>query len=112
MTDLPFEVTPRQAREMLSRASEPPLLLDCRRPDEHAAARIAGALLVPMDQIAQRLGELDEHAERDVIVHCHHGVRSLQVVAFLRKHGFERAVSMAGGIDRWSLEIDQAVPRY
>lgn len=97
---------------MLARAESPPLLIDCRRPDEYAVARIEGAVLMPMDQIPQRLEELDQHAEREILVHCHKGVRSLRVVDFLRRNGFPTAFSIAGGIERWSLEIDPSVPRY
>ena len=59
-----------------------------------------------------RHSELEEHLEDPIVVMCHHGVRSLQVVAFLREAGFLDARSLAGGIDRWSLEIDGTVPRY
>ncbi|MEO1129948.1 MAG: rhodanese-like domain-containing protein [Planctomycetota bacterium] len=59
---------------------------------------------------AARIDEIDE--EKTVVVMCHHGIRSLSVAAVLRSIGFEEAYSMAGGIDRWSMEIDQAVPRY
>ena len=88
------------------------VLLDCREPDEYAVARIEGARLLPMSEIQARQAELDGDRAREVIVHCHHGGRSLQVARWLRQHGFTQAQSMAGGIDRWSLEIDTAVPRY
>ncbi len=88
------------------------LLLDCREPDEYATAKIAGAELLPMSQLQQRLSELEPHRDRLVVVHCHHGGRSLRVANWLRQQGFSRAQSMAGGIDRWSLEIDPSVPRY
>ncbi len=63
-----------------------------------------------MRQIPQRTGELDREAL--IVVHCHHGPRSGQVVSFLRQQGFERATNLGGGIDAWSLRIDPAVPRY
>lgn len=93
-------------------ASEPPLLLDCREPDEHAIARIEGARLIPMREIPERLSELEPWREKPIVVHCHHGVRSLRVVQWLRQQGFEKAQSMRGGIDSWSLEVDPSVPRY
>jgi len=88
------------------------LLLDCREPDEHAIARIGGAVLIPMQTIPERLAELEPHRASRIVVHCHHGVRSLRVTRFLRERGFTSAQSMAGGIEAWSREIDPAVPRY
>lgn len=109
----PMEVTPAEARRMTSAAADDrALLLDCRTPAEHATARIEGALLLPLDQLGARAGELEPHEDRAIVVYCHHGVRSLRAAAILRAAGFERVTSMAGGIDRWSLEIDPSVPRY
>lgn len=114
-----WEVSPQDVRARLQPAdaaeprSEPPiLLLDCRRADEWRTARIDRAMHVPMEEIRARLPELEAFAEREIIVYCHHGRRSLSVTEFLRTHGFERVHSMAGGIDRWSREVDNAVPRY
>jgi rhodanese-related sulfurtransferase len=88
------------------------LLLDCRTPEEHATARIAGALLIQMQELAGRIDELNEWRDKPVIVHCHHGVRSLRVAHWLRERGFSGARSMRGGIEAWSAEIDPSVPRY
>jgi rhodanese-related sulfurtransferase len=96
----------------LRQSGEAFVLLDCREPDEQAIARIAGSILIPMRLIPERLAELESHRDARVIVHCHHGVRSLRVARFLRERGFARAQSMAGGIEAWSLAIDPAVPRY
>lgn len=87
-------------------------LLDCRTADEHAVARIDGAVLIPMQELPDRVGELEAARQATVIVHCHHGMRSLKVTRWLRGQGFGRACSMQGGIEAWSLEIDPAVPRY
>jgi rhodanese-related sulfurtransferase len=88
------------------------LLLDCREPDEHATARIEGAKLIPMREIPERLAELEPWRNKPIVVHCHHGMRSLRVAQFLRDSGFSRAQSMRGGIEAWSLEVDPGVPRY
>ena len=88
------------------------LLLDCREPDEHATARIEGATLIPMREIPERLAELEPWRNKPIVVHCHHGMRSMRVAQFLRDSGFARAQSMRGGIEAWSLEIDPGVPRY
>jgi rhodanese-related sulfurtransferase len=101
-----------QAVAALRAEGEPFLFLDCREPDEHAIARIEGALLIPMQTLPERLADLEPHRGSRIVVHCHHGVRSLRVARFLRERGFAQAQSMAGGIEAWSLEIDPATPRY
>jgi rhodanese-related sulfurtransferase len=88
------------------------VLLDCRERDEHATAHIAGSTLLPMSEMLARAGELEAYRDKRLVVHCHHGGRSLRVVNWLRGQGFKQAQSMAGGIDRWSQEIDPRVPRY
>lgn len=88
------------------------LLLDCREAEEHAIANLPEATLLPMSEIQQRLAELEPHRERHIIVHCHHGGRSLQVANWLRHQGYEQVQSMAGGIDAWSVEIDTSLTRY
>ena len=108
---LPIEIDVVSVSTLLS-DGEKFFLLDCREPDEHATASIPGATLVPMSQLRERIGELEPHRDSRVVVHCHHGGRSLQVADFLRRAGFEKTQSMAGGIDQWSQQIDPAVPRY
>jgi len=88
------------------------LFLDCREADEHATVAIDGAVLLPMSEIAARLDEIKPHPSRRIVVHCHHGGRSLRVARWLRDQGFPAAQSMAGGIDRWAVEIDTRLPRY
>jgi len=106
-----WEVTPRDARRA-HQAGEA-LLIDCRRPDEHALCRIEGATLAPLDELGTVVDDLrDAAAGRPVIVYCHTGRRSLRAAAFLRAQGFEDAKSMAGGIELWALDIDPSVPRY
>jgi rhodanese-related sulfurtransferase len=108
----PMEITPKDAAAKLREAGTRAVLLDCRTPEEFATAKIEGAVLIPMQEIERRVGELEGREDDEIIVHCHHGVRSLRVTAFLRQRGFENAVSMAGGIDRWSVEVDAGVKRY
>ena len=109
MTPLEIDV---QAVAALRAGGEPFLLLDCREPEEHATARIPGAVLVPMSEIPERLELLEAHRDGRIVVHCHHGVRSLHVTRWLRARGFAAVQSMAGGIDAWSLTIDPTTPRY
>ena len=86
-------------------------LLDVREPWEYEVARIAGSKHIPMGDIPARFNqELDP--EKHIVVVCHHGVRSMNVTAWLRQQGFEKVQSLRGGIDRWSREIDPSVPLY
>ncbi len=107
-----LETTPREVRQRLS-AGEALRLIDVREPAEFAVARIEGAELIPMGSVPAKLQTLEAAADdADLIVFCHHGVRSLQVVNWLRQQGVENCQSMAGGIELWSTSVDGAVPRY
>ena len=110
--ELPLEITPAEVHQRLQ-SGEKLALIDVREPFEFDRARIDGAELIPMRAVPAELQRLDAQADTaPLIVFCHHGVRSLNVVAWLRKQGVAACQSMAGGIDRWSLEIDPNVPRY
>jgi rhodanese-related sulfurtransferase len=87
--------------------------VDVREPWEFDVASIGGSLLIPMQSVPAELQRLEGLAdEGDLLVLCHHGVRSLQVVSWLRAQGIENCYSITGGIDRWSTELDSAIPRY
>ncbi len=86
------------------------LLLDCREPDELAIARIPGATHIPMGDIPASLERLPRHAE--IIVFCHHGMRSYHTAQFLAENGYTNVSSLRGGIEAWSAEIDPSIPRY
>jgi rhodanese-related sulfurtransferase len=87
-------------------------LLDVREPFEHALAAIPGSTLIPLGEIPDRAGELDAWRDEEIVVYCHHGVRSAHAIGWLRQLGFAKLVNLAGGIDRWSLEVDHGIPRY
>ena len=108
---LPIEISCSDVKAKLA-PGEQLLLLECRQAEKYEAASISGAKRLPMSETPDRLDELESHREGPVVVHCHHGGRSLRVAAYLRQQGFDQAQSMAGGIDEWSLTIDPAVPRY
>lgn len=110
---VPLEIDVHTAAAVIAEKGGPrPFLLDCRTAEESTLARIDGAVLIPMQEIPQRVGEIESHRDRLLIVHCHHGMRSLRVAGWLREQGFSRATSMAGGIEAWSIAIDPRVPRY
>lgn len=104
-----LEITPADVKKAIDRGDKM-LLIDVREPWEFDLSRIEGAKLIPMGTIPANLQGLD--TGDPVICYCHHGMRSLDVAAWLRGQGIETAKSMAGGIDRWSMEIDSKVPRY
>ncbi len=108
--ETPWELTPAEVKTRLE-AGERLRLIDVREPFEFTQAAIAGSELIPMRTIPASLQQL-EAEETPLVVLCHHGMRSLQVVAWLREQGVSRCSSLAGGIDRWSLEVDAKVPRY
>ena len=110
--NLPMEISPRDLQKRLA-ANEKLFLIDVREPNEFQQARIECAELVPMRTVPALLQQLEAKADEGaLIVFCHHGVRSLQVVNWLREQGVEACQSMSGGIDQWSREIDPSVPRY
>lgn len=106
--DADVNVTPEQLqREIASPAS--PVLIDVREPMEFAINRLPQAVLIPLGRLADQLTELD--STRDYVVYCHHGIRSLQAVEFLRAAGF-RARNLEGGITNWIDRVDPLMPRY
>jgi len=110
---LPTEIDPAEAAGLLAApGTDACLLLDCRTPEEYATASIAAARLIPMQELSERIGEIEAWRDRRIIVHCHHGVRSLRVATWLRERGFRQAQSLRGGIEAWSAEVDPQVPRY
>ena len=110
LTEIPFEIAPSDVKAALE-SGAPLKLIDVREPAEYALAKIGQAELIPMRSIAKHLHDLED-SEELMIVFCHHGVRSLSVVEWMRRQGIEKCQSMTGGIDLWSVEIDPAVPRY
>ena len=85
-------------------------LLDVREPNEFQYASIENSVLIPLNQIPQRLGELNP--QQEIIVICHHGVRSQQACMYLDNSGFENITNLIGGIDAWSCTCDSSVRRY
>ncbi|MGA8220192.1 MAG: rhodanese-like domain-containing protein [Candidatus Acidiferrales bacterium] len=104
-----IEIAPRDVKELLARG-EKIFFVDVREKWERDTSRIEGATLIPMREIPANLARLEEADE--IVLFCHHGMRSLDAAVWLRSQGVESARSMAGGIDRWAVEVDSAVPRY
>jgi len=105
-----YEITPEELKALRDTGNGV-VVLDVREPWEYEAAQIAGSKHIAMGDIAARFSqELDP--EDHIVVVCHHGVRSMNVTAWLRQQGFEKAQSLQGGIDRWARQIDPNVPVY
>jgi rhodanese-related sulfurtransferase len=105
------EITVEQLATRLA-SDEPVMLLDVRQPEENATAALPDSLLIPLNELPARAAEIQVPAGAQLVVYCHHGVRSRSAAAFLERFGFDNVVSLAGGIDAWSLSIDPRVPRY
>ena len=89
-----------------------PRLLDVRETFEHEFVALPGSRLIPLGELEDRLDELADWREQEIVVYCHHGVRSAHAVGLLLAAGFPQARNLSGGIDRWSLEADPTLPRY
>lgn len=86
-------------------------LIDVRQPDEHAFAKIEGAKLIPLGEIVNRMGELNQ--DRETIVHCKAGGRSAQAIEALKRAGYTGELkNLRGGITAWSNEVDSKIPKY
>lgn len=108
--DTPIEIDVRSVQQQL--ADEKIVLIDCREPEEYETAKIEGAILMPLSQWNEVADKLSEFSDSQIVVHCHHGGRSLRVTRWMRENGFPTAQNMTGGIEAWSTEVDSSVPRY
>ena len=102
-------ITPAELSDQLERGDRP-RLVDVREPLEHRIASVDGAELVPLGVLP---GAIDRFGvDDDIVVLCHHGIRSATACDFLVRNGFTRVRNLSGGIDRWSVDVDPRVPRY
>ena len=114
MTETPdaLEIDCLAAHTRISAEDFTGLLLDCREQDEYDLVHVDDSTLLPMSELARRVDELDPPRVQEILVRCHHGMRSLQVATWLREQGFGGACSIAGGIDAWACQVDTSLPRY
>jgi len=106
--DVPLEVSVHDLKRALAEGSA--LVVDVREPWEAEVAKIAGAELIPLGEFAARAPSLPR--DKPILIHCHHGGRSMQATQWLRRNGFANVSNVAGGIDAWSIQHDASVPRY
>jgi len=104
------EVDPATVARRMKEAPDSIVLLDVREPFERHFAAIQPSLHIPMNDVPSRLAEIPRN--REVVVYCHSGARSMMVASFLEGEGFESVANLTGGIDAWSVHVDPKVPRY
>lgn len=105
------QIRPKQLATRLADPQQPqPLLLDVREAWEVAHCQIPNSLHIPMHTIPLRCAELP--VERDIVVICHHGGRSMQVAMFLERQGFGSVFNLLGGVEGWACEVDPSMNRY
>jgi len=103
------QITPRELHERMVQG-EKPFILDVRQDWELGICRLPDATHIPMSQIAGRAEELPRDTE--IVVMCHHGVRSQHVATYLQQLGFEKLFNLTGGIAAWSRDVDPKTPTY
>jgi len=109
-SDYPLEISVTEAKALLEDSTRPTRLIDVREPHEFEICNIAGADLIPMRQIPENVPTLPKNEH--LLIHCHHGGRSMRVVQYLRDQGFEAVTNVGGGIDAWAIDIDSSIQRY
>lgn len=106
----PLELSVADTKRLLDERLGDVELIDVREPHEVELCSIPGARHIPMRQIPEHVGVLSK--DKHLLIHCHHGGRSLRVTQYLRANGYAAVSNVAGGIDAWSQEIDPSIPRY
>jgi molybdopterin/thiamine biosynthesis adenylyltransferase/rhodanese-related sulfurtransferase len=105
-----YEITPTELAAWLER-DDRPYLLDVRNPYEVEIASIPGTSnVIPVDQLPERLSELD--TSQELVVYCRSGARSGRAVELLKSAGFRKVKNMTGGILRWADDVDPSVAKY
>ena len=102
--------TPKQLQDYLLEAENQPLLLDVREPWEFEYCSIKNSILIPMGELPSRLSELD--SQREIIMICHHGIRSRQMGYYMEQAGFNSITNLDGGVERWAEDVEITMKRY
>jgi len=102
--------TPIQLKEFLASTNEQPLLLDVRERWEFEYCNIEGSVLIPIGQLPNKLETLDKSQE--IIMICHHGIRSRQMGYYMEQAGFEHITNLDGGVEQWANDVDKTMKRY
>lgn len=108
---MPRTISPSELAELLKDPKKV-FLLDVRLPVEHEFVALSQSTLIPLHELPRRFNEVVAEGDQEIVVYCHHGVRSWQAALFLEQQGFQNLFSLDGGIDAWSIEIDPSIARY
>lgn len=103
------EITPQELKQRLDE-NQAVFLLDVREQSEYDFVHLEGARLVPLNTLPQHLDSIP--SDKEIVVYCHHGQRSLYATAYLQQNGYDDVKNLTGGIDRWAVEIDSTLRRY
>jgi sulfur-carrier protein adenylyltransferase/sulfurtransferase len=103
-------LSPREVTDLRAKSVRPVTILDVREPWEYERVHLPDCLHIPMDDLRERLDELDR--EQTYVILCHHGNRSQLVAAFMQSHGFKDVINLAGGIEDWAVSLEPHLPRY
>lgn len=104
-----FVISPKELKARLDKGDKL-VLVDVREEWEYSLAKLEGSTLIPLGTLPQSLAQLSHDSE--IIAICHHGMRSADATNFLLQQGFTNVKNLVGGIDAWSIQVDETVPRY
>ncbi|HVO41080.1 MAG TPA: rhodanese-like domain-containing protein [Aggregatilineales bacterium] len=102
-------ISPKQLKARLD-AEEPLIVIDVREDWEVRLSHLPFAINIPMGEIPGALPRIPK--DKPVVIMCHHGNRSAQVVLWLARQGFDNVINMTGGIEQWTRDVDRSIPRY
>ncbi|MCH9699694.1 MAG: sulfurtransferase [Gammaproteobacteria bacterium] len=105
-----LQITAPELKTLLDEEDAQYMLLDVREPYEFAICNIKGSVLMPMRMIPEQRKTLDP--DREIVVICHHGIRSAHVIEYLQSHGFKHLINLEGGIEQWRQMVDPSMPAY
>jgi len=103
-------ISPTQLAERLAQQGPKPLLLDVREPWETDICKLPDSVLIPMGQVSERYPEIAK--DQDIVVICHHGVRSMHIAMYLERVGYSRVFNLSGGINAWAMQLDKDMALY
>lgn len=106
--DKKIQISAKDAAKIL-KEDKTARLLDVRDEEEYRLAHIEGALLVNQTNFQQIM---QWPKDTTILIHCHHGIRSMDAASYMIGHGFTNVRSVSGGIESWSQDVDPSVPRY